>query len=141
MAQERPVTRAEFFNWMKTRANPSALFAPAGTLLGVLSEAGEELDDNWVPVCRITQVGHRPQPFHRGGHSFYLSVHDGTVSAHRAVCPEDGTVLWWSDARNCFYCAFCKEMFDTEGNGKDGDKKLSALDARVMEETVFLNLS
>ncbi len=140
MANEKPAAGAGFFNRPRLKAEPGVFSSPAGNLPRLPGEAGKAQDDIWVQICLLDQLISRPRPFYISGHSFYLSVKDGTVSAHRAVCPKDETLLFWSDARGHFHCPFCKETFNAEGNSEGGGKKLQSVPALVAEKTVFVKV-
>lgn len=145
MENEKLMTRAEFFAWLKSKVSPKALLSVYGSWVALLDESKEMLDgihneEKWAPVCGYDELGNRPRIFFSSGNPVYIYKKEERILAFRAECPEDKNFLQWSDAENSFYCPICETTFTCEGKNKTDGEQLLKWPCRVENKVVHLEV-
>jgi nitrite reductase/ring-hydroxylating ferredoxin subunit len=142
---EKLMTRAEFFAWLKSKANLRSLGSAYGSFLALVDEGKETVrsaceDEKWTAVCKYEELGKRPRIVLSSGRPVYVYKNDEAVMAYHAECPEDKNFLRWSDTQNHFYCPVCDAVFSPEGKNEVDGKSLAGWPCRIEKEVVYLKV-
>lgn len=137
------MTRAEFFGWLKSKANLRTLGAAYGSWNALVDETRNALDgvidqEQWTPVCKVEELGKRPRVVFGSGRPIYVYKGEQEVTAFVAECPGDKNYLQWSDAQNGYYCPICEATFTLDGKNDMDGKPLATWPCRIDQEVVFV---
>ncbi|MEW6448751.1 MAG: hypothetical protein AB1426_11840 [Bacillota bacterium] len=72
-----------------------------------------------------------------GRHPVYI-VKEGEVTAYRAQCPKDKSLVNWSAKDGGFYCEQCRRVYDLSGREAGGPGELERWPCRVSDGQVFI---